>query len=75
MLAASSRLISTLLAHRDGSIPLHQWLLVIRKNVLDEMFGEETGLSDETENFEDLLRVSDKARVEAYTVEIFGNQG
>ena len=37
---------------------------------------EEAGLADEQENFEDLLRVSDKGgALEAYTVEIFGNQG
>ena len=75
-LAARARLISTLFAHRDGSILLRKWLQVLGKEVLDEVFAEEAGLSDEKENFEDLLRVSDKGgALEAYSVEIFGNQG
>jgi len=75
-LAARARLISTLFAHRDGSMPLRKWLQVLGKEVLDEAFAEEPGQSDEKENFEDLLRVSDKGgALEAYSVEIFGNQG
>ena len=44
--------------------------------MVDEIFAEEPGLGDEQENFEDLLKASNKGGVlEAYTVEIFGNQG
>ncbi len=75
-LAARAKLISVLFEHRDGSIPLRKWLRVLVKEVLDNAFAEEPGLADEKENFEDLLRISDKGGVlEAYTVEIFGNQG
>lgn len=76
VLAARAALISFLFAHRDGSIPLRKWLLAIRKAVVDEIFAEEPGLGDEQENFEDSLEASNKGGVlEAYTVEIFGNQG
>jgi len=76
VLAARAKLISLLFAHRDGSIPLRKWLRVLGTEVLDAAFAEEPGLADEKENFDDLLRLSDKGSVlEGYTVEIFGNQG
>jgi superfamily I DNA/RNA helicase len=76
VLAARATLISFLFAHRDGSIPLRKWLLAIRKAVVDEILAEEPGLGDEEENFEDLLEASNRGgALEAYTVEIFGNQG
>jgi ATP-dependent DNA helicase Rep/DNA helicase-2/ATP-dependent DNA helicase PcrA len=76
MLAARARLISCLFAHRDGSIPLHKWLLAIGSAAVDELLAEEPGLGDESDTFQDLLNASKKGGVlGAYTVEIFGNQG
>ena len=76
VLAARAQLISTLFAQRDGSIPLRKWLQVLGKEVWSEAFEEEPGLTDEKENFDDLLRVSDKGgTLEAYSIEVFGNQG
>jgi len=76
VLAARAELISFLFAHRDGSIPLREWLLAIGKAEVDDLLAEEPGLGDEQENLEDLLDASKKGGVlEAYTVEIFGNQG
>jgi len=76
VLAARAQLISTLFAQRDGSIPLRKWLRVLGKEVWSEAFEEEPGLTDEKENFDDLLRVSDKGgTLEAYSIEVFGNQG
>ncbi|HZQ25200.1 MAG TPA: ATP-dependent helicase [Terriglobales bacterium] len=75
-LTARAKLITALFAHRDGSIPLRKWLQVLGKEVLNEAFAEEPGLSDEKDNFDGLLRVSDKGgALEAYSVAIFGNQG
>jgi ATP-dependent DNA helicase Rep/DNA helicase-2/ATP-dependent DNA helicase PcrA len=75
-LEARSKLVSFLFAHRDGSIPLRGWLVGIRDAALAEMFDRETGLADERENFDDLLKASGKGgTLESYSVEIFGNQG
>src|SRR5260370_23569946 len=75
-LEARARLISTLFAHRDGTIPLRKWLLAIRDAVLDDAFDEEPGLADEKDNFDDLLKAADKGGpLESYSIEIFGNQG
>jgi ATP-dependent DNA helicase Rep/DNA helicase-2/ATP-dependent DNA helicase PcrA len=46
-LAARAKLISALFAHRDGSMPLHQWLQALGKEVLADAFAEEPSLSDE----------------------------
>ncbi len=71
-----ARLISTLFAHRDGSIPLRKWLIALRDEVLNDAFNEEPGLADEKDNLEDLLKAAGKGGVlQSYTVEIFGNQG
>jgi len=76
VLAARAQLISTLFAQRDGSIRLRKWLQVLVKEVWYEAFEEEPGLIDEKENFDDLLVVSDKGgALEAYSIEVFGNQG
>jgi superfamily I DNA/RNA helicase len=75
-LAARAKLISTLFAHRDGSIRLREWLVALRDEVLEDAFQSEPGLADERDNFEDLLTATDKGGVlESYTIEIFGNQG
>lgn len=75
-LAARTKLISTLFACRDSSIPLRKWLQVLGKEVWYEAFADEPGLADERENFEELLSVSDKGgALEGYSVEVFGNQG
>jgi hypothetical protein len=52
VLAARARLISVLFANRDGSIMLHKWLGALGKEVLDQMFAEESALGDEREIFE-----------------------
>lgn len=76
ILAARAMLISTLFSYRDASIPLHKWLQALGKAIWYDAFAEEPGLTDEKENFDDLLRVSDKgAALEAYSIEVFGNQG
>lgn len=76
ILAARAKLISTLFAQRDGSIALRKWLQVLGKEVWSEAFEEEPGLTDEKENFDDLLCASDKGgALETYSVDVFGNQG
>jgi ATP-dependent DNA helicase Rep/DNA helicase-2/ATP-dependent DNA helicase PcrA len=76
VLAARARLVSFLFAHRDGSIALRKWLMALGKEAVDELLAEEPGLGDEKEHFENLLGASKKGGVlEAYSVEIFGNQG
>ena len=59
-LAARAKLISTLFAHRDGSIPLHSWLVALYETALEDAFAQEPGLADEKDNFEDLLKATDK---------------
>jgi ATP-dependent DNA helicase Rep/DNA helicase-2/ATP-dependent DNA helicase PcrA len=74
--AARRRLIVALLAFRDADCPLHQWLSELRRKVLEEMFREEPGLADEKDNLDDLLTASaTDGALQAFTVEIFGNQG
>jgi ATP-dependent DNA helicase Rep/DNA helicase-2/ATP-dependent DNA helicase PcrA len=75
ILAARTELIRTLFAHRDGAVPLHAWLLAVNNHVLREMFEEEPGLADESENFEALLGASKDGALKDYSVEVFGNQG
>jgi ATP-dependent DNA helicase Rep/DNA helicase-2/ATP-dependent DNA helicase PcrA len=75
-LAARASLISTLFAHRDGSIPLRKWLVALRDNVLNHAFSQELGLADEKDNFDHLLKAASKGGVlQSYSIEIFGNQG
>jgi ATP-dependent DNA helicase Rep/DNA helicase-2/ATP-dependent DNA helicase PcrA len=75
-LAARASLISTLFAHRDGSIPLRKWLVALRDKVLNHAFDQEPGLADEKDNFDDLLKATSKGGVlQSYSIEIFGNQG
>ena len=75
-LAARAKLISTLFAHRDGSVPLHRWLVALRDDVLNDAFNEEPGLADEQDNFAELLTASaDGGVLQSYSIEIFGNQG
>ncbi|MBU1223491.1 MAG: ATP-dependent helicase [Gammaproteobacteria bacterium] len=76
VLAARKRLIAALFALRDAASPLHQWLSVLRSEVLEEAFREEPGLADEKDNLDDLLTASVAGgALQAFTVEIFGNQG
>jgi superfamily I DNA/RNA helicase len=75
-LEARARLIGSLFAHRDGSIPLRKWLVALRDASLADAFEQEPGLADEKDNFEDLLKATEKGgALESYAVEIFGNQG
>lgn len=75
-LATRRQLISTLFAHRDGSISLRKWLVALRDKVLKDAFDEEPGLADEKDNVEALLKAADKGGpLQSFTVEIFGNQG
>jgi superfamily I DNA/RNA helicase len=75
-LAARAKLISTLFAHRDGSIRLRKWLVALHNEVLEDAFQNEPGLTDERDNFQDLLTAADKGGVlQSYSIEIFGNQG
>ncbi len=75
-LAERTELISTLFAHRDSSITLYQWLVVLRDSVLNEALSEEPGLADEKDNLAALIKASAKGgALEAFTVEIFGNHG
>jgi superfamily I DNA/RNA helicase len=73
---ARVRLISTLFAHRNGSVPLRDWLIALRDAVLAEAFAEEPGLADERDNFDALLVATESGGVlQSYTIDIFGNQG
>jgi superfamily I DNA/RNA helicase len=75
-LATRASLISTLFAHRDGSIPLRKWLVALRESVLNPAFEQEPGLADEKDLFQDLLKAASKGGVlQSYSIEIFGNQG
>lgn len=75
-LTARRRLISSLFASRDGSIPLRRWLTILRDEVLNDAFDQEPGLADERENLDDLLKATAKGgQLQSFTIEIFGNQG
>ena len=75
-LGARARLIATLFALRDGTLSLHQWLFVLRSKILEEAFRAEPGLADEKEALDELIAISAAGGVlQAFTVEIFGNQG
>ncbi|PTR16336.1 ATP-dependent DNA helicase Rep/DNA helicase-2/ATP-dependent DNA helicase PcrA [Nitrosospira sp. Nsp2] len=75
-LAERTELISILFAHRDSSITLYHWLVVLRDSVLNEALSEEPWLADEKDNLAALITASAKGgALEAFTVEIFGNHG
>jgi ATP-dependent DNA helicase Rep len=74
-LAVRARLISTLFANRDGSIPLRAWLVALRDAVLSDAFENEPGLVDERDNFDDLFKACENdGPLEAYSIEIFGTK-
>lgn len=75
LLAARTRLIAALFSLRDCTLPLHQWLQALRSAVLDEMFEEEPGLADERDTLDELMASAAGGALQAFTVEIFGNQG
>ena len=71
-----ARLISTLFAYRDGSVPLLQWLVALSVAVLHDACEQEPGLADEKDNLEALLAAADTdGALESYSIETFGNQG
>lgn len=71
-----ARLISTLFSYRDGSVPLHKWLLALNDVVLRGACREEPGLADEKDNLEALLTAADTGgALDSYSIEVFGNQG
>lgn len=75
-LNARTRLIATLFSLRNGAHSLHQWLSVLRNEVLEDTFRAEPGLADEKETFENLIAASAAGgALQGFTVEIFGNQG
>lgn len=75
-LGARTRLIATLFTLRDGARALHQWLSVLRSEVLEDAFKAEPGLADEKETLDELIAASAAGgALQAFTVEIFGNQG
>lgn len=74
--AARKALILTLFSLRDGNKPLHEWLGLLKCHVLDQMFQQEPGLVDEKEPLDDLISKTAHGKpLQAFTVEIFGNQG
>ncbi len=76
LLAARKRLIATLFSLRDGALPLHQWLSELRRSALDELLHQEPGLADEEDILDELFRsATTGGPLQAFTVEIFGNQG
>lgn len=71
-----ARLISTLFAYRDGSVPLQKWLIALSDAVLERACEEEPGLADEKDNLRALLDATEpEGALESYSIEIFGNQG
>ncbi|MGH9327268.1 MAG: ATP-dependent helicase [Terriglobia bacterium] len=76
VLAARAKLISTLFAYRDGSVPLRKWLLALDEAGLGDALQQEPGLADEKDNFGDLLEASKKDCVlKDYSIQMFGSQG
>lgn len=75
-LAARKRLIHRLFLLRDGALPLRQWLSALRDGVLADMLDQEPGLADEKDHFVELVEASGIGNpLQAYTVNMFGNQG
>ncbi|WP_026602764.1 3'-5' exonuclease [Methylomonas sp. 11b] len=76
LLTARKHLITALFSLRGGALPLHRWLLALRRDVLNEMLEQEPGLADEKDNLEELINAAAKGGIlQGFTVEIFGNQG
>ncbi len=74
--AERTRLVSTLFANRDGSIPLCTWLAALKAALIDEAFEKEPGLADEKDYLKDLLAAAGKGgALQSYSIEAFGNQG
>ena len=75
-LVERKRLVSALFGLRDSTMPLRKWLQSLRDSVLDAMLRAEPGLADEHDNLEDLGAAAARGgALQAFTVEIFGNQG
>lgn len=75
-LESRKRLIAALFSLRDGSLALRVWLQALRGAVLATLLTEEPGLADEVDTLNALIRATEKGEVlEAFTVQIFGNQG
>jgi ATP-dependent DNA helicase Rep/DNA helicase-2/ATP-dependent DNA helicase PcrA len=75
-LAERAKLISTLFAYRDGSVPLRKLLMALSDAVLIRACEEEPGLADEKDNLKALLDATEPdGALESYSIEIFGNQG
>ncbi|WP_442593308.1 ATP-dependent helicase [Parapusillimonas sp. JC17] len=76
LLNARKCLIAALFSLRDGALPLHQWLSALRRDVLDDLLQQEPGLADEKDNLNDLVKAAAAGGpLQAFTVDIFGNQG
>lgn len=75
LLAARKRLIAVLFSLRDGALPLHRWLSTLRRDVLDDLLLQEPGLADEKDNLDEMIASAAGGPLQAFTVEIFGNQG
>lgn len=75
-LESRKRLISALFSLRDGSRSLRDWLQALRSTVLTTLLTEEPGLADEMDALNALILATEKGEaLEAFTVQIFGNQG
>lgn len=76
LLTTRKRLIAALFSLRDGNLPLRKWLKSLDGAVLDEMLRSEPGLIDEVDTLAELIDAADAGgALEAFTVEVFGNQG
>lgn len=76
LLATRKQLIAAFFSLRDGNLLLHEWLKSLDSAVLDEMLRSEPGLLDEVDTLAELIDAADAGgALEAFTVEIFGNQG
>jgi ATP-dependent DNA helicase Rep len=75
-LAARKQLIATLFSQRGGITSLQHWLLVLQRDVLSAALMEESGLADERDTFDALIKAAKPGgRLQAFTVDVFGNQG
>lgn len=76
LLAARKRLISALFSLRNGALSLRRWLLALRRDALDELLEQDPGLADEKDNLDQLIAATATGEpLQAFTVDIFGNQG
>lgn len=70
------RLVATLFGLRNSAMPLRRWLQSLRDAVLDETLRAEPGLADEFDHLQALDAAASRGgALQAFTVEIFGNQG